>query len=447
MFLVRGRYVITMDDRLKVFKRGCVVVDGNVIVDVGPFDDLRTIYRCDEVIGDDWHVVLPGFVNCHYHSREQLAVSLFPDGLGEKEWFWNYVLPYHEALSPEDEKLAFELALVAMARNGVTTFSDGGLIFPDTTLTALEKIPLRCYASTWCWDIPQKIAKSTEQAFREIVDLYMKYHGKNNGLLNVCATPISVLTCSEKLLTEVFSWAREKGLKTSIHVASFVEEVEKCLETFGTSPADYLRRIGVLDQSVNLLHAVHLSDQDVEAVARSGAGVVCCPTSSTKKGKGLAVKGKVPELLEKGVKVGLGGDGAPSSQHVDMLRMASLFAGLFRDSRMDAKAVKAVDALKALTIGGAEVLGASAVTGSIVKGKKADLVLLDLRDPSFIPLTDVVQALVFSATGSAVDTVIVDGKILVEGGIVKNVDYREIASNAEKAVERIAAKIGLQIPM
>lgn len=441
MILIRGRYIVTMDERFRVFKRGCVVVDGNVIVDVGPFDELRKIYRCDEVIGDDWHVVVPGFVNCHYHSREQLALTLFPDGLDEKEWFWNYVLPYHEALSPEDEKLAFELALYSMARNGVTTFSDGGLLYPSTTLTALENIPLRCLASTWCWDIPEKIQKTTEKAFEEIVRLHREFAGKYDGLLDVCATPISVLTCSRELLKEVVVWARQNNVKIFIHASSFSEEVLRSVQRFGDTPVGYLHGIGFLDRNVNLLHAVHLTERDVELVAGSDAGVVCCPYSSMVKGKGLAVNGKFPELLQRGVRVGLGSDGAPSSHHIDMLRNASVFTGLFRDARMDAKAVKAVDSLKAITTVGAELLGLAEKTGSITKGKRADLVLLNMRNPSFIPMTDVYRSIVFSATGLAVDTVMVNGKIIVEDGVVMNLDFEELFKKAEKAVERIKSKM------
>ncbi|MEM0441435.1 MAG: amidohydrolase family protein [Candidatus Caldarchaeum sp.] len=446
MVVVRGRFVVTMNSEMKVWKNGGVAVEDGEIVEVGRFEDLKQRYG-GEIIGDKWKIVIPGLVNCHYHSREQLAATLFPDGLGEAEWFNNYCLRYHEVLGPDEEKVALELALYAMARNGVTAFSDGGLIYPDVSLTAVEKNPLRIYASTWCWDMPPRIRKTSEQAMKEIDELRRKWAGKHRGLVEVCVTPISVTTCSRELLHQTFSYAKSHQLKTYIHTSSFREEVEKAIQTFGITPVGYLRREGLLRNYVNLLHAVHLTDEDVEWIAESGARVVCCPWSSMKKGKGLAVSGRFPELLKKGVRVGLGADGAPSSQHVDMLRTAGAFAGLFRDARMDAKAVTTTDALKAITSTAADLLGASNRTGSIEKGKRADLVLIDVRHPDFVPLSDPMQALVFSATGSAVDTVMVDGRIIVEHGEVKNVDFEELFRRAEKALEKIASKMGHQIPM
>ncbi|MEM1946818.1 MAG: amidohydrolase family protein [Candidatus Caldarchaeum sp.] len=443
MFLVRGGYVVTMDDRLTVLRDGGVVVDEDRIVDVGEYEDLKKKYRGCEVLGDRWKVVVPGLANCHYHSREQLAQTLFPDGLGEVEWFSRYCLPYHQLLKPEDEKLAFTLALYSMSLNGVTTFADGGLLYPSTTLKALETIPLRCYVTTWCWDVSETIKKTTDQALTELKKLFQEFDGKMNGLVRVCAAPISIETCSEKLLEEVFHWAREKRLKTYIHTASFLEDFEKSIKIRGMTPVEYLAGKKLLNHDTNLLHAIHLTERDVELVAGSGAAAVCCPMSSLIKGKGLAVRGKYPEMLRKGVRVGLGADGAPSTHHTDMLRLSSLFAGLFRDSRMDAKAVSAVDALKSVTTTAASVVGLENLTGSLEKGRKADIVLLDMRRPAFTPTANILNSLVFSATGDTVDTVIVDGRVVVANRKVVGLDYEKTYEQAEKTVERLRTELNI----
>ncbi|MEM1938009.1 MAG: amidohydrolase family protein, partial [Candidatus Caldarchaeum sp.] len=440
VFLVRGRFVVTMDGSLRVLRHGGVVVDDGVIVEVGPYDVLRNNYRGVDVVGDEWKVVAPGFINCHYHSREQLAQTLFPDGLGEVEWFRKFCLPYHQTLSPDDEKLAFTLALTSMALNGVTTFADGGLIYPSTTLEALQTIPLRCFASTWCWDLPETIPKTAEEALAELKNLYQSFMGRMKGLVRVCAAPISVETCSPQLLEEVFHWAREKELKTYIHVASFRQD-----KSDGSTAVEYLYSKSLLGQDTNLLHAIHLTDRDVRLVAETGAAAVCCPMSSLTKGKGLTIRGKYPEMLRLGVRVGLGADGAPSTHHTDILRLASLFAGLFRDSRMDAGVIPAVEALKAATSTAAMVLGLEDEVGSLEVGKRADIVLLDVRRPAFTPSMDIIRSLVFSATGDAVDTVIVDGRLVVSGGRVLGLDYEKLYRAVEKTVERIGSEF--QRPM
>ncbi|GBC72413.1 Atrazine chlorohydrolase [archaeon HR03] len=447
MFIVRGRFVVTVDEVNRVFRDGGVVVEGDRIVDVGFFEDLKKRYRCDMVVGDEWKIVLPGLVNCHYHSREQLSQTMFPDGLGETTWFNNFCLPYHAALTPEEEKTAFRLALYAMALNGVTTFADGGLLYPSTTLETLDEIPLRCLASTWCWDRADIIPKTAEEAFEELTHLHREFRGGFGGRLDVCATPISVTTCSQKLLRQVVEWARENNVKTFIHVSSFREEVEKALSTFGVTPVQYLFERGLLSRDVNILHSIHLSMDDVARIVSSGAGVVSCPYSSLKKGKGISVRGVFPEMLAEGVRVGLGGDGAPSAQHVDMLRTLSLFTGLCRDIRMNASLPLAKDAIRFVTSTAADLLGLGHRVGSLEKGKKADIVLLDMRFPDFIPVLDVLQSVVFSATGAAVDTVIVDGRVVVEGRRVIGVDAERLFRESEAAAEKIAERLGLQRPM
>nr|BAJ48436.1 amidohydrolase [Candidatus Caldarchaeum subterraneum] len=447
MFIVRGRFVVTVDEVNRVFRDGGVVVEGDRIVDVGFFEDLKKRYRCDMVVGDEWKIVLPGLVNCHYHSREQLSQTMFPDGLGETTWFNNFCLPYHAALTPEEEKTAFRLALYAMALNGVTTFADGGLLYPSTTLETLDEIPLRCLASTWCWDRADIIPKTAEEAFEELTHLHREFKGGFGGRLDVCATPISVTTCSQKLLRQVVEWARENNVKTFIHVSSFREEVEKALSTFGVTPVQYLFERGLLSRDVNILHSIHLSMDDVARIVSSGAGVVSCPYSSLKKGKGISVRGVFPEMLAEGVRVGLGGDGAPSAQHVDMLRTLSLFTGLCRDIRMNASLPLAKDAIRFVTSTAADLLGLGHRVGSLEKGKKADIVLLDMRFPDFIPVLDVLQSVVFSATGAAVDTVIVDGRVVVEGRRVIGVDAERLFRESEAAAEKIAERLGLQRPM
>ncbi|MDJ0273317.1 MAG: amidohydrolase family protein [Aigarchaeota archaeon] len=258
---------------------------------------------------------------------------------------------------------------------------------------------------------------------------------------------MSVTTCSEKLLRQVVEWARERGIKTFIHVSSFREEVEKTLSTWGLTPVRYLFERGLLNQDVNILHSIHLNMDDVERIVASGAGVVSCPYSSLKKGKGISVRGVFPEMLQRGVRVGLGGDGAPSAQHVDMLRTLSLFTGLCRDMRINASLPLAKDAIRFVTSTAADLLGLGHRVGSLEKGKKADIVLLDMRFPDFIPVLDVHQSLVFSATGAAVETVIVDGRVVVEGRRVIGVDAERLVRESEVAAGKIAERLGLQRPM
>ena len=435
MLLVRGRYVLTMDSGMRVFRDGCVVVDDGFVVDVGPFDELRGRYR-GEVLGGDRKLVMPGLVNCHIHSREHLAVTAFPEGVPEKRWFPDHCISYHVWLDAEGERLAFKLALCDMALNGVTCFADGGLMHLETNLGAVKEIPLRCLVSTWCWDLPQSIPKTADQCMRELENLYTMFHNSFNGLVRASATPISVPTCSDRLLRDVGLWALERSLPVFIHVASTDQDVEETVRQRGVTPAHHLRRLGVLRRGVNLLHSIYLNDADVGVISDAGAGVVACPASAAVKGKGLGPHGKFPELLAKGVRVGVGVDGAPSAHHSDMLRLGALFAGILRDSRTGPGLAKAAEVLRMLTAGGAELLGLGAEVGSLERGKRADLAVFDISAPLMYPTQDIYRSVLFTLTGCRADTVIVDGRPVVEGGELIGVSLEKVGGEVERYLER-----------
>jgi 5-methylthioadenosine/S-adenosylhomocysteine deaminase len=435
VFLVRGRYVLTMDSEMRVIRDGCVAVDDGVVVDVGAFEELRRRYG-GEVLGGDRKLVMPGLVNCHIHSREHLAVTAFPEGVPEERWFPDYCVPYHVWLDPEGERLAFKLALCDMALNGVTCFADGGLMYPETTLKVVENIQLRCLVSTWCWDLPQSIPKTAEQCMRELENLYTMFHNTSDGLVRASATPISVPTCSDKLLRDVFLWAMERNLPVFIHVASIWQDVETTVRQRGCTPVRHLSRLGVLHRGVNLLHSIYLSDDDVGVVSDAGVGVVACPASAAVKGKGLGPHGKFPELLERGVRVGLGVDGAPSAHHSDMLRMGALFAGILRDSRTRPGLAASAKVLRMLTAGGAELLGLGTEVGSIERGKRADLTVFDINTPLFFPTQDIYRSTLFTLTGCRADTVIVNGRPVVVDGRLLGVSLEEVWEEVERYLER-----------
>jgi cytosine/adenosine deaminase-related metal-dependent hydrolase len=237
--------------------------------------------------------------------------------------------------------------------------------------------------------------------------------------------------------------ADEYGVGTSYHIASFIEEAREAERVFGVWPITHLESLGALGANLVIIHAVAVKDEEVAVLARNGTKVAHCPGAALHLAKGASRLAKMPEMLAQGVTVALGADGVCASGTFDMTRQMFLAAGLFKDARMDPTAIPAETALEMATINGAKALLWEREIGSIDVGKRADLVMFDVNRPEWVPTHDVVRALVYSANGASVKTVIVDGQVIVRDGRMQTVDESRLLDKAREAAERIARRAGL----
>ncbi|MFE0331075.1 amidohydrolase [Streptomyces sp. NPDC058960] len=421
--LVHGGDVLTVDDAGSVVREGAVAVRDGEIIAVGPAGELRARYAAEEEIDAGGCLVLPGLVNAHTH----LAMTLLRGSADDVtlQGFLERVLRREaELLSPEHVAAGVRAAVAESVRAGVTSALDmywfheaaervaqeaGWRLLAGPTFMDVAGSPDgRAYGERMEWARRDLAARSGERpGFRPVVFAHSAY------------------TVSPDQLTGIAALAREFGALLHLHAAENATEVATVEARYGRRPVELLDSLGVLGPDVLLAHAVDLTGPEIAALAGSGTAVAHCPVSNLKLGCGIA---PVPRLLDAGVTVGLGTDGAVSSNTLDVFD-AMRQAALVHKAAGDPTAVDAEQAVRMATIEGARALGLGDRLGSLEAGKRADLIVLDLGRPHLRPRHDVWSTLAYAAHSADVRDTVVDGRILMRDRVLTTLD--EAAALAE----------------
>lgn len=443
--LITHMLVVTMNDHRDVIADGAVAIVGDTIVDVGKTTDLSARWTADTVIADPRFVVTPGLINSHVHvTGEPLMRGFVPDDTLFMENVFSWLTPLHVYYSEEDENLSAQLAALEMLRSGTTTLLEAGTVrFIDPVVEGLTEIGIRARVGPWAWDIPAEpteLRLTTEQAVSRMEDAMARYR---SGRVQAWPIVVGHTCCSDELWQAAKTLSQRYGTGMSFHMSPASLDPEGFLAKFGERPMVHLDRLGVLGDNVILTHAVHVDEEEIAILARTGTSVAHCPTTALKCGYGVTRIGRMPEMFNAGINVAIGTDGNNASNHNDLMRATYLVAGLFTDARMDPSLFPAETAFAMATRHGARGLRADHEIGSIEVGKKADLVLHDTDRPEWRPLHNVARQLVWSADGRGVHTVFVDGVRVVENYRCTTIDEHELLHRAQIAGEAIRARSGL----
>ena len=431
--IARAKYVITLDSVRRVLEDGSVVVEGGRITHVGKAAELEDV-PAKRTVDASGGVVTPAFVNGHMHISYAHAVrGLFPDDFVGRERL-REVFRLQSAMTEEEEYWTSLLALIELVRSGTVTLVDpGSTQYVDACLQAYTDSGCRVVTGACVTDVPSDLALplySTGEAVSRTEAFIRTYDGRLDGRLHAWAMPFSSDTCSAELLRGVKRVADEHGTWMTIHHSA------------GTT-RDLVDNV-ILGRNVLLAHAAGINDTEVELIASAGASVVMCPSTTLKEGSGLGRR-KLPELLERGVAVGLGADSANSSNFLDGVRMMNAAALGFKDGRLDVHVVPAEQALEMATLVGARALGLDNEIGSIEVGKKADLVVFDARRAEWRALLDPVNNLVYAADGRSVRTVVADGRVVVDDGRALFADEARVSDRVQELGEALLVRTGTDI--
>lgn len=454
-------YVITLNPERQVIRDVSIVVEGNTITAVGKASGIRKDYSprfFDRVLDARRRVVTPGFINCHVHAHEHLARGLDPATESTTEALLNWFYPYYGALSAEDEYVASTLACIDMLKTGTTCFIDLGVNHVDQLVKAVRETGIRAIVGRRVMDrLPPKIPShwkpelkealyfpSADSAIKETKKVLEKWRDAEDGRVKAWVTLNGKRTITDELYVKASELARRENVGYYFHMASSIEEAKATEKETGDWPITHLQKLGVLDPNVLIAHAVAVKNKEVETLKKRRVKICYCPGTALKEAKGATAIGKFPEMLKAGVTVSLGCDGANAAGSFDMVRQTYLAACLHRDSRMDPTVVSTEQALEMGTLNGAKALLWNHEIGSVEEGRKADLVLFDIARPEWLPVIDVVRNLVYSASGQSVDTVLVDGRIVVEGKTVRTVREEEFLGIAQEQAEEVLKKARLK---
>lgn len=461
LFLTNLDWALTADAHDRQLRDATLVIEGDRLVAVGLSADVLAQHPprdIDEVRDASRLGVTPGFVDTHVHLSETLSRAVFPDNLSTRPWVFHWAKPFYAHVNAQDEAVSVLLGTTEMLRCGTTCFLDmGAQTDPGVTARAAGQTGIRGITgrhaadnrpaeipSGWSADmVAHHFFPNHEVALDVLEQCVRDWNGYADGRIRCWVNIEGKEPCSLELHLGARALAERLGVGTTYHIASNIEESQLAQKRHGCWPVTRIADHGGLGSNLVLAHAVAVSDQEVGLMARHGTSVAFCPSTSLKLAKGATCIGKYPEMLDAGVKVGLGTDGVSAAGNMNLMRQLYLVAGLFKDARLDADLIGARKALRMATIEGAEALGWDDEIGSLEPGKKADFVLFDLEHPEWVPFHDPLQALVWSVSSASIAETWVDGRRLYHDGRVDTVDERSLHVEARERAAAIVERAGL----
>ena len=446
--LIKGWYVVTMNETRDIIRDGAVAVRGNKIVAIGKASELEDVYEAAEKIGGDRFVVTPGMINSHIHvTGEPLTRGYVPDDTPFEENVFVWLCPLYAVHNAEEERLSGQLAAVEMLKSGTTSFLEAGTIrFLDEVIDGLHEAGIRGRVGKWVWDLPPEpdvYKQNTDESIAFLQRQLEQYAAGPDDRIGATSILVGHTTCSDPLWKAARELATEHNVGLSFHMSPAKLDPEGFIAEFGQRPMVHLAELGVLGPDVAITHCVQIDDQELQIMAETGVSVAHCPTTALKVSYGVTQVGKMPEMVQAGINLAIGTDGNNASNYSDLMRATYLVAGLFKDARQDPQMFPAEMAYEMATLGGARAMQMSDQIGSLEVGKKADLVLHDTDRPEWRPLLNVINQLVWSADGRGVHTVVVDGEKVVEDGKMLTLDEEALYAAAQQAGEAITTRSGL----
>ncbi|MCD8010313.1 MAG: amidohydrolase [Lachnospiraceae bacterium] len=400
-------------------------VEGDTIAALG---ECPEGFAAERTIDGRGKLVIPGLINAHTHAYMTLMRNA-ADDVPFDQWLFQGVMPREDRMSPEDAYWGALLGLMEMVKSGTTCFNDMQMHIHQTTRAAAD-LGIRGVIGRGL------SGTSTDEGgarrLREAQEEIEAWRGE--PLLSFLIAPHAPYSCEGAYMQQAADLAERLGLGLHIHLSESRNEVENARREWGMTPIEYVDSLGILRRPTVAAHCVWVTDHDIEILREQGVSVATNPASNMKLGNGFA---PVPRMLREGIRVCLGTDGAASNNGLNLFREMGLVTLIHKGAEKDAVSASATEALKMATKWGAEALGLGAVCGEIAVGKKADLAILDAQCPQLLPANNPVSALTYSANGSEVETVIVDGKVILENRHFPGVDEERVYYEAARRAEAL----------
>ena len=433
--LIKNGTVVTMDARDSIVRGDVLITDGR-ITELG-----GTGHAADTVIDATDCAVIPGFAQTHIHLCQTLFRGA-ADDLALIDWLKQRVWPMEAAHSASSIAASARLGIAELIKGGTTcaltmeTVNHTAEVFKVIEETGFRATAGKCMMDKGA-EVPDALQEQTARSIEESISLLETWHGKADGRIRYCFAPRFAISCTRELLEKVGELARSRGVMVHTHASENRTECEIVQEETGLRNIAYLDTVGLTGRHVALAHCVHLSVDEIETLKSTGTNVVHCPSSNLKLGSGIA---PIAKLLEEGISVSLGADGAACNNRLDMfteMRTAALLQKVLHGPEvMPAKRV-----LRMATIAGARALGLASEIGRNERGKKADLSVVRLDRLHSTPASDAVSALVYSAEAEDVDTVMIDGEILMRDRKLLRTDETDTISTAQREAQELMNRV------
>ena len=435
--LIKGGVLVTMNLRGDIVEGDLLVEDGK-ITRVGSAGG-----SADVTIDAAGCAILPGFVQTHIHLCQTLFRGA-ADDLPLIDWLKTRIWPMEAAHTAESVRASARLGIAELIAGGTTcALTLETVNHTEEVFRAVDETGFRATVGKCMMDkgdeVPDELREDTASSVAESLELLKAWHGRAGGRIRFCFAPRFAISCTEELLQEVAALARMHRVIVHTHASENRTEIEMVQSDTGRRNIEYLHWVGLSGPNVVLAHCVHVDNSELELLARTGTHVAHCPSSNLKLGSGVA---PVAEMLERGISVSLGADGAPCNNRLDMFTEMRT-AALLQKVRRGADALPAMRALRLATIDGARALGLAHEIGSLEKGKRADITVIDLTGLHLTPRSDVVSSVVYAAGVSDVRSVLIDGELLLHERELTRMDRRAVVAEANREFELLSGRAGI----
>ena len=399
--------------------------DEIVSIDHTPAD-----FVADKTIDGNSKLLLPGLINTHTHAYMSLFRN-FADDLPFQEWLFDKILPLEDKLAETDAYWGSQLAIAEMIQSGTTCFADMHMFIHQTT-KAVEESGIRACISRGL--VGEDSDEGGLRRIQEAKEEYIEWKDRAEGRITFMLAPHAPYTCDPKFLEHIVTVAKDLNLGIHTHLSESLNEIDTIRKVYNKSPVSHLESVGLFELKTLAAHCVHLNDEDIDILAKHKVSVASNPISNLKLANGIA---SLDRLLRKGVNVSLGTDGAASNNSLNMFKEMNFASLLLKGINHDAEVMNANTILQFATVNAAKALGLEDKIGKIEVGMKADLILIDLDKPHFHPRNNLISAMSYSAQASDVETVVINGKIVMENYKLTTIDTEKVYFHAQQFYNKL----------
>jgi len=452
--LITKGTVITMDSRRRIVKDGAVAIENDRIVDVGKSDALKD-FQAEKVFNARDRVVMPGLIDAHCHHVQMLARGL-ADDVDLIAWCYERIYPYETLLGDEATYLSALLCCIEMIRTGTTCVCDPGGYRMGNVGRALAESGMRGIIAwsgmdQWSDDrplpdgLPGKL--NTEETLKVEEQLVKDWHGKEGGRIRASYGLRVEPNVSDALYRGINQLAKRDGVMVQMHAAVNKDQVEWVRGRTGRTTIAHMNSLGILGPHWYLIHMAVLTDEELRVLKDNDCRVIHVPGATLHGAYGSATVGKFPEMIDMGITVALGCDSSAANNSLDMFRAMYEAATVHKEARIVPDLIVPEKALEMATVDGARAVHWDNEIGSLEKGKKADVIIVECKRSNWIPLHDfsLVPTLVYSGEGADVETVIIDGRLVMEKRKILTVDVKKVLRQAQRATQKLVKKLPFKL--
>ncbi|BCE00978.1 TRZ/ATZ family hydrolase [Marinicellulosiphila megalodicopiae] len=412
--IIQTNYIVTVNSEFDILKNHCLIINQGIIEAILPNE--QTQYTSNTIVDKTKHIVMPGLINAHNHAAMSLLRG-YADDLPLFTWLNEHIWPAEgKWVNDEFVYTGTQLAIAEMLKGGTTTFSDQ-YFFAEDCAKAVDQSGIRAQIAPPVIDFPNNWAKDAQDHIQKTLSLADQY--KSHDRIQIAFGPHAPYTVSDQPLTDILELSKQHNLPIQMHIHETEFEVNDAMEKSGKRPIERLKDLGLLNSNLQAVHVTQLNAQEISWFAEHNVHIVHCPESNLKLASGMC---PVFDLLEAGVNVCLGTDGAASNNNLDMFSEMRTGALLAKGVSKNATAVSARQAIEMATINGAKALQMDAKIGSLEIGKQADLCIIDTQSLNHAPMYNIASALVYNTSAHQVSDVYVNGVCLMQNNTLLSID-------------------------